>query len=96
MRGGGRERPPVSVCSGANLVEDGVADTEDVHDDRVLQQGQEVVGHSLPEVEQEVLDLEAQQRGQGSRSGREQNVGGGGALTSSKFTLMALSRMHWQ
>lgn len=41
-----------------NLVEDGVTDAEDVHDDRVLQQWQQVVGHPLPEVEQEVLDLE--------------------------------------
>lgn len=41
-----------------NLIEDGVTDAEDVDDDRVFQQRQQVVWHSLPEMEQEVLDLE--------------------------------------
>lgn len=40
-----------------NLIEDGVTDAEDVDYHRVLQQRQQVVGHPLPEVEQEVLDL---------------------------------------
>lgn len=40
-----------------NLIEDGVTDAEDVDYNRVLQQRQQVVGHSLPEVEQKILDL---------------------------------------
>lgn len=84
-----------SACFSANLVEDGVTDAEDVHDDAVFQQGQEVVGHSLPEVEQEVLDLEQQHLDQLVRN---QSIvsAAAGLVTSSKFTLMALSRMHWQ
>lgn len=85
-----------SVCLRANLVEDGITDAEDVHDDGVFQQGQEVVGHPLPEVQQEVLDLKQQQSDQRWRSGPYQNTAAAEAVTSSKFTLMALSRMHWQ
>lgn len=51
----------ITLCCPAlhnNLIEDGVTDAEDVHDDRVLQQRQQVVWHSLPEMKQEVLDLE--------------------------------------
>lgn len=80
----------------ADLVEDGITDTEDVHDDRVFQQGKEVVGHSLPEMQQEVLDLEQQQFDKLSKSERARTSSAAEAITSSKFTLMALSRMHWQ
>lgn len=40
-----------------NLIENGVTDTEDVDYNRVFQQWQQVVGHSLPEVEQKILNL---------------------------------------
>lgn len=40
-----------------NLVENRVTDAEDVDYNRVFKQRQQVVGHSLPEVEQKVLDL---------------------------------------
>lgn len=40
-----------------NLIENGVTDAEDVDYNRVFQQRQQVVGHSLPEVEQKILDL---------------------------------------
>lgn len=86
--------PPVCLC--ADLVEDGVTDREDVHDDGVFQQGKEVVRHSLPEMQQEVLDLERQQFDQPSKAERAGTSAAAEAVTSSKFTLMALSRMHWQ
>lgn len=80
----------------ADLVEDGITDTEDVHDDGVFQQGKEVVGHSLPEMQQEVLDLEQQQSDKLSKSEHVGTSAAAEAVTSSKFTLMALSRTHWQ
>lgn len=80
----------------ADLVEDGITDTEDVHDNGVFQQGKEVVGHSLPEMQQEVLDLEQQQFDKVSKSECAGTSAAAEAVTSSKFTLMALSRMHWQ
>lgn len=40
-----------------NLIENGVTDTEDVDYNRAFQQRQQVVGHSLPEMEQKILDL---------------------------------------
>ncbi len=40
-----------------NLIENGVTDTEDVDYNGVFQQRQQVVGHSLPEMEQKILDL---------------------------------------
>lgn len=40
-----------------HLIKNGVTDTEDVDDHRVLQQRQQVVGHPLPEMQQKVLDL---------------------------------------
>lgn len=98
-RGSGTGRRGIRSGSlGTNLVEDGVTDAEDVHDDAVFQQGQEVVGHSLPEVEEEVLDLEQQQFHQLARTtvARAWPSAGAEVVTSSKFTLMALSRMHWQ
>lgn len=42
---------------GNHLIENRVTDTEDVDYHRVLQQWQQVVGHSLPEMEQKILDL---------------------------------------
>ena len=46
------------LCSDCtNLIKNGVTHTEDIHDHRVLQQGQKMVWHSLPEMEQEVLYL---------------------------------------
>lgn len=62
------------LFASADLVEDGITDTEDVHDDGVFQQGKEVVGHSLPEMQQEVLDLEQQQFDKPSKSGASRNV----------------------
>lgn len=92
-----------------HLIENGVTDTEDVDYHGILQQRQQVVGHSLPEMEQKILDL-------------KQNIWlsvwvegklfaasflftgftiikwshATEMITSSKLTLMALSRMHWQ
>lgn len=50
-------RTPAVKMPGNHLIENGVTDTEDVDYHRVLQQRQQVVGHSLPEMEQKILDL---------------------------------------
>lgn len=42
----------------AYLIQNGVAHAQNVHQQRVVQQRQQVVGHALPEVQQEVVYLE--------------------------------------
>lgn len=51
-----RNKNPETVFPN-NLIEDWVTEADDVNYNRVFQQWQQMVGHSLPEVEQKILDL---------------------------------------